>query len=128
MSKFYLAFESTTFRRDYITEKFWRSFSYGIIPIVLGPKRQEYERVAPPNSFIYATDYSNPQTLAKHLNDVATNRNEYEKYHKWRIDYETLYLGHDVEPFRFCELCYKLNTNRDRIWYTDLHKYLLETD
>jgi hypothetical protein len=62
------------------------------------------------------------------LYDVATNPHKYEKYHKWRIHYETRYQGGDVEPFRFCELCYKLNTNRDRIWYTDLNRYFLETD
>ncbi|CAF1284374.1 unnamed protein product [Rotaria sp. Silwood1] len=127
-SKFYLAFESTTLRRDYITEKFWRSLSHGTIPIVFGPKRRSYERIAPPNSFIYAKDYSDPQTLAKHLKDVGANQNEYEKYHKWRMKYETRYLGRDLEPVRFCELCYKLNTYRDRIWYTDVHKYFLETD
>jgi glycoprotein 3-alpha-L-fucosyltransferase len=122
-----LAFESTTLRIDYITEKFWRSLSYGVIPIVIGPKRQDYERVAPPNSFIYAKDYNDSQALAKHLYDVSTNPNEYEKYHRWRINYETRYLGQDVEPVRFCELCYKLNTNRDRIWYTNLNQYFLET-
>jgi glycoprotein 3-alpha-L-fucosyltransferase len=127
-SKFYLAFESTTLRLDYITEKFWRSLSHGLIPIVLGPKRRDYERVAPPNSFIYAEDYNDPQTLGKHLNDIATNQSQYEKYHTWRINYETRYSSQDVESFRFCELCYKLNTNRDHIWYTDIHKYFLETD
>ncbi len=123
-----MAFESTTLRIDYITEKFWRSLSYGVIPIVLGPKRQDYERVAPPNSFIYAKDYNDPQTLAKHLYDVSTNPNEYEKYHRWRITYETRFLGQDVEPVHFCELCYKLNTNRDRIWYTNLPEYFSEIE
>jgi len=99
-----------------------------MIPIVLGPKRQDYERVAPPNSFIYAKDYSDPEELANHLNDVATNKNEYENYQIWRINYKTRYLGQDVEPLRFCELCYKLNTNRDRIWYTDINRYFRETD
>ncbi|CAF1168765.1 unnamed protein product [Rotaria magnacalcarata] len=127
-SKFYLAFESTTLRRDYITEKFWRSLSLGAIPIVLGPKRQSYERIAPPNSFIYAQDYSDFITLAKHLNDVATNRQKYEKYHAWKINYETRYLSRDVEPIRFCELCYRLNKNKDRIWYSNVNKYFLEID
>jgi glycoprotein 3-alpha-L-fucosyltransferase len=127
-SKFYLAFESTTLRMDYITEKFWRSLSYGVIPVVLGPKRRDYERVAPPNSFIYAKDYSDPQALAKHLHDVATNPHKYEKYHKWRINYETRHLGQHVEPVHFCELCYKLNTNRDRIWYSNLREYFSEVD
>ncbi len=127
-SKFYLAFESTTIRLNYITEKFWRSLSLGIIPVVLGPKRQDYEQVAPPNSFIYAKDYSNPETLAKHLHHVATNKDEYEKYHRWRIAYETNHRGQDLEPLRFCELCYRLNTNRDRIWYTNINKYFSETN
>ena len=127
-SKFYLAFESTTLRQNYITEKFWRSLSLGTIPIVIGPKRRDYERIAPPNSFIYANDYPNPETLAKYLTEVATNRNEYEKYHRWRINYQTYHRGEDVEPFRFCELCYRLNNNRDRIWYTDINQYFLETD
>lgn len=127
-SKFYLAFESTALRPNYITEKFWRSLSLGIIPIVLGPPRRDYERIAPPNSFIYAKDYNNSQALAKHLNDVTINRNEYAKYHRWRIHYETQHQGPDVEPFRFCELCYQLNTNRDRVWYTDINKYFWETN
>ncbi|UJR13706.1 hypothetical protein I4U23_000717 [Adineta vaga] len=127
-AKFYLAFESTTLRFDYITEKFWRSLSHGIIPIVLGPKRQDYERIVPPHSFIYAQDYLNAQTLAQHLDHVATNVVEYEKYHRWRMNYETRYLGRDLEPFRFCELCYQLNTNRDRIWYDDIHRYFAETN
>lgn len=66
--------------------------------------------------------------LAKHLKYVATNLNEFEKYHRWRMNYETFYQGADVESVRFCELCYKLNTNRDRIWYADINKFFLETD
>lgn len=113
-------------RIDYITEKFWRSLTYGAIPIVLDTKRRDYERVAPPNSFIYANDYRDHQALAQHLYDIVTNQTLYEKYHQWRIHFETRHKGEDVEAFRFCELCYKLNTNRDRIWYTNINKYFLE--
>ena len=127
-SKFYLAFESTTSRIDYITEKFWRSLAHGLIPVVLGPKRRDYERVAPPNSFIYAADYSSPQELGKHLTEITSNQNTYAQYHQWRINYEMRYLGKDVESFRFCELCYTLNTNTDRMWYKNLNKFFLETD
>jgi hypothetical protein len=121
-SKFYLAFESQTYS-DYITEKFWRTLSYGTIPVVMGPRRQHYERIAPPNSFIYSEDYSTAAMLARYLHIVATNRTEYAKYHQWRIDYETFFRAEDVEPIRFCELCYKLNTNRKRIWYNDINKW-----
>lgn len=127
-SKFYLAFESQTKQRDYITEKFWRSFARGTIPVVLGPKRQYYERIAPPNSFIYARDFASPAELAKYLNKVASNLDEYDKYQQWRVNYETQYAGSEVERFRFCEMCYKLNTARDRTWYTNLRAFFSETD
>ena len=46
--KFYLAFENSDCD-DYITEKFWRALSLGMIPIVRG-RRVNYEKIAPPNS------------------------------------------------------------------------------
>ena len=121
--KFYLAFESVSTKSNYITEKFWRALYHGAIPVVLGPKRQDYERVAPPHSFIYAKDFQTPQLLAEHLHQISTDRIQYQYYHQWRIDYNAYYLRKDVESVRFCEFCYKLNTNRDRIWYTNVNKY-----
>ena len=125
-SKFYLAFESWSTRSDYITEKFWRTLSHGAIPVVIGPKREDYERIAPPHSFIYVEDYENAESLARYLKYVGENQNEYAKYHRWRTDYETRYRASDVDPTRFCELCYRLNVNRDRVWYTDIRKFFLE--
>ncbi|CAF1057626.1 unnamed protein product [Adineta ricciae] len=124
-SKFYLAFESQSCT-DYITEKFWRTFTYGAVPIVSGPERENYVRVAPPNSFIHVDDYASDDQLAEALHSVANNRSLYEKYHYWRRYYDVRYLAKDIEPYRFCELCYRLNTNKQRIWYENISDWFLD--
>jgi hypothetical protein len=125
-NKFYLAFESQSCR-DYVTEKFWRSLAYGIIPIVFGPRnKQSLERIAPPNSFIYTGDFQSVLELAKHLNKIGRNRRLFSKYHRWRRFYDVLYQPEDIEHYRFCELCYRLNTNQKRIYYRDLNQFFLE--
>ncbi len=124
-SKFYLAFESQTCT-DYITEKFWRTLSLGAIPIVSGPLRENFIRLAPPHSFIHVDDYISEDELAETLNSIATNKNLYQKYHYWRRFYDVYYEGKDVEPYRFCELCYRLNTNKQRIWYENLNDWFLD--
>jgi hypothetical protein len=111
-NKFYLAFESQSCR-DYVTEKFWRSLVHGIIPIVFGPRnKKSLERIAPPNSFIYTGDFR--------------NRTLFGEYHQWRRFYQVLYQPEDIERYRFCELCYRLNTNHKRIYYRDLNEFFLE--
>ncbi|CAF0756409.1 unnamed protein product [Adineta steineri] len=124
-SKFYLAFESQSCT-DYITEKFWRTLKFGAIPIVSGPERENYVRIAPPNSFIHIDDYSSDDKLAKTLYSIATNRSLYEKYHYWRRYYDIYYEAKDLEPYRFCEICCRLNTNKQRIWYENINDWFLE--
>jgi glycoprotein 3-alpha-L-fucosyltransferase len=124
-SKFYLSFESQSCT-DYITEKFWRTLSLGAIPIVSGPKRENYARIAPPNSFIYVDDYTSDNELAQVLNSIATNRSLYEKYHAWRRYFDVYYEAKDLDPYRFCELCYRLNTNKQRIWYENINDWFLD--
>ena len=43
-NKFFLAFESKNCS-SYITEKFWRSLHYGIIPVVFQPSKEFYDRI-----------------------------------------------------------------------------------
>ncbi|CAF0862106.1 unnamed protein product [Rotaria sordida] len=125
-NKFYLAFESQSCR-DYITEKFWRSLAYGIIPIVFGPhNKQSIEKIAPPNSFIYTGDFISVSKLANYLNEISRNRTLFKEYHQWRRFYEVLYRPEDIEHYRFCELCYRLNTNQNRIYYQNLNTFFLE--
>ena len=124
-SKFYLAFESQTCT-DYITEKFWRTLKLGAIPIVSGPNREDYQRVAPPHSFIHVDDFQTDEQLAQLLQSIGNNRNLFGKYHYWRRFYDVYFEAKNVEPFRFCELCYRLNTNKRRIWYERLNEWFLD--
>ena len=124
-SKFYLAFESQSCT-DYITEKFWRTLAFGAIPIVGGPARQNYLRIAPPNSFIHVDDYASEKELADYLILIGEDRSLYEKYHSWRRRYDVYHQAKDLDSYRFCELCYRLNTYRQRIWYENINDWFLD--
>ena len=124
-SKFYLAFESQTCT-DYITEKFWRTLALGAIPIVSGPNRKDFQRVAPPHSFIHIDDYESDEELVHALTLISTTKEHFKTYHSWRRYYDVYYQAKDVEPYRFCELCYRLNTNQHRIWYENLNDWFLD--
>jgi glycoprotein 3-alpha-L-fucosyltransferase len=122
-NKFYLAFESTTCS-DYITEKFWRILSFGLIPIVFQPSRQSYERVAPPNSFIHAQDFNfDAQLLAQYLVNVSTNFDLYSSYLKWKLGFTTYFKADDVEAYRLCQMCTKLNTETSLIYYESISSW-----
>lgn len=87
-SKFYLAFENSVCD-EYITEKFHRILnSYNTVPVVLGPKKADYLRVAPPNSFIHVADFpGGPQELAQYLVHLDTHPAEYLAYLSWKTSY-----------------------------------------
>ena len=108
-NKFYLAFESTNCS-DYITEKFWRSLSFGLIPIVIQPSKESYERIAPVDSFIHAQDFNfDARLLAEYLQKVSNSFDLYLKHTKWRLNYDILYKSNDLENKRICDFCKKLN-------------------
>ena len=122
-NKFYLAFESINCT-DYITEKFWRSLSYGLIPIVFQPSKESYKRIAPIDSFIHAQDFNyNPKRLAEYLNKVSNDKELYFKHLKWKSMYRNYYKANDVEPFRLCQLCKKLNKETKLIYYKSLSSW-----
>ncbi|NXT21024.1 FUT4 fucosyltransferase, partial [Syrrhaptes paradoxus] len=101
--KFYLAFENSQ-HTDYITEKLWRNaFAASAVPVVLGPRRANYERFIPPDSFIHVDDFSSPRLLATYLKFLDKNKPNYRKYFAWRKKYEV-----HVSSFwdeHFCKVC-----------------------
>ncbi|NXH45193.1 FUT4 fucosyltransferase, partial [Dicaeum eximium] len=101
--KFYLAFENSQ-HTDYITEKLWRNaFSASAVPVVLGPRRANYERFIPPDSFIHVDDFSSPRLLATYLKFLDKNKTSYSRYFAWRQKYDV-----HVSAFwneHFCKAC-----------------------
>ncbi|XP_040183780.1 3-galactosyl-N-acetylglucosaminide 4-alpha-L-fucosyltransferase FUT3-like [Rana temporaria] len=85
--KFYLAFENSV-HEDYITEKLWyNAFYAGVVPVVLGPPRKNYERFMPPDSFIHVDDFSSAQELAAYLLRLDKDDQRYRQYFNWRSHY-----------------------------------------
>ncbi len=71
-NKFYLSFESKNCTDVYITEKFFRMLRYDLIPVLLQPNREFYDRIAPPNSFIHAQDFGfDPEKLAAYMTKAS---------------------------------------------------------
>ncbi|GIY18405.1 alpha-(1,3)-fucosyltransferase C [Caerostris extrusa] len=99
---FYLAFENSICD-DYVTEKFFRTLKYNMIPVVFGGGK--YSKIAPPGSYIDALDFYSPKDLSDHLYSVASRFAVFAEYFRWKIE------GYDVydvpDP---CALCEKLHS------------------
>ncbi|XP_063802197.1 4-galactosyl-N-acetylglucosaminide 3-alpha-L-fucosyltransferase FUT6-like [Pseudophryne corroboree] len=82
--KFYLAFENSA-HEDYITEKLWNNaFANGIVPVVMGPSRGNYERFIPKDSFIHVDDFPTAQELATYILKLDSDDKAYQQYFHWR--------------------------------------------
>ncbi|KAK2139758.1 hypothetical protein LSH36_1630g00000 [Paralvinella palmiformis] len=109
--KFYLAFEKVSCR-NYITGEFWFvALQHDIIPIVMGLPREDYEKVAPPQSFIHIDDFQSISALAKYLYKVSNDINLYQSYFEWKrngfVSFRNPWpvLGDAY----WCDLCFKLH-------------------
>ena len=118
--KFYVAIEHSICK-DYITEKYFRSLDWGLVPIVVGGSNNNYldHRITVPGSFIDTLDFQNMTELANYIKYLDGNDTAYNEYHKWREDYKIVYES------RFCQICKKLWENHDGIHKHD-KKYLLD--
>lgn len=100
---FYLSFENSLCD-DYITEKFFNMLKKNIVPVVMGAPRSDYERIAPPKSFIHVADHAGPEELAKYLEYLQNHQDEYYSYLSWK----TWYKLECPESWPACQLCQKL--------------------
>ena len=101
---FYLSIENSICE-DYVTEKFWKFLNGNLVPVVLGGAN--YDKIAPPHSFINAMDFSSPNDLAEYLKYLISNSTAYNEYFKW-VNYFNVYEeGNRV----MCQICEKLNEN-----------------
>ena len=101
--RFYLSFENSLCK-DYITEKFWKILrsSAGFIPVAIGGKSiEDYYRVAPPDSFIHAYNFSSIEKLGNYLRYLMNNDAAFNRYHQWRQRYKII----DSRPKLACDLC-----------------------
>ena len=123
--KFNIAFENAVCN-DYMTEKLFRPFEVGAVPIVMGsPLAKDWM----PNerSGIFVNDFKHPRELAEFIKYLNSNDDEYEKYlaykdpkhitneflHKalkerpWRIlgEWDKVNFGHRMYAGFECHVC-----------------------
>ncbi|KAG0045497.1 Alpha 1,3 fucosyltransferase, partial [Gryganskiella cystojenkinii] len=80
--KFYLALENTNCD-DYVTEKLWRPFAVGSVPVVDGPK--DYSRFRPgTKSLIEYDDFGSPKALGAFLARLDEDDDSYEEFLSYR--------------------------------------------
>ena len=122
---FYLSFENS-FCPDYVTEKLYRAFETGTVPVVFGGGN--YSFFAPDDSYINARDFKTPKLLAEYLNKLIHDRDLYSRYFDWKRD---LHLGtremHLKEnSCRLCEMLHdpalppKSYQNIEKWWYEEI--------
>ncbi|XP_063971429.1 alpha-(1,3)-fucosyltransferase 7-like [Lytechinus pictus] len=103
--KFYLALENHECR-DYITEKFWKNaLLHESVPIVYGAPRKDYERVAPPNSFIHLQDFKNFSDLVYYINLLNSNDTLYNMYFEWKKKGSIQCTGNETVVLKSPFLC-----------------------
>jgi glycoprotein 3-alpha-L-fucosyltransferase len=89
-----------------------------VVPIVYGASREDYEQVAPSNSFIHVDDYESPLQLAQYLLELNGNSTKYNEYFKWKND------GEFINTKFFCRLCLMLHAaNNFSVYYDDLNNW-----
>lgn len=100
----YFAFENSICN-GYVTEKLFDTLKLNILPVVLS--KAEYGYWIPKSGYINALDYESPQKLAKYLNALMENKEEYNKRFRWK---QYLKEQEDKVDLGFlCEMCVKLN-------------------
>ncbi|XP_053955796.1 alpha-(1,3)-fucosyltransferase C-like [Anastrepha ludens] len=100
--KFYLAFEEELCM-DYVGENFYKALGGRIVPVVFGGAN--YERFAPPQSYINARDFASIRDLTEYLVYLDQHPEEHVKYFTWHEKYIIQESPFDVE-----EICDFLQT------------------
>ena len=84
----------------------------GSIPIVAGKdSKPNYLKFMPSNSYINVYDFKSVQELAKHIEYVASNKTEYEKYIKFKFNHK--YKRSDFVGMPLAEIIQKAKTILD---------------
>ncbi|KAF4757772.1 hypothetical protein FOZ63_023149, partial [Perkinsus olseni] len=96
--RFYLAFENSKCRW-YMTEKLWKVYKW----------QGDYEKLAPPGSFIHVDDFDSPRTLAEYLRYLIGNHSAFAAYFEWVKSYRTL-----GQYYTDCLMCNAMNNDSAR--------------
>lgn len=72
---------------------------HNVLPVVMGGRREDYERMAPRRSYLHVDDYESPKQLAEYLKQLDANDDLYNEYFRWKG------TGEFIDTKFFCRLC-----------------------
>jgi len=114
--KFYMALENSICD-DYVTEKFFRTMRYNIIPVTANGANMS--SLAPPHSYIDALAFKGPKELSDHMKKVGSDPALYASYFWWKDFYQVRTSREDISQVH-CDLCSMLHNNPSKKVYDDL--------
>lgn len=85
-----------------------------MLPIMMGARPEDYESVAPPNSYLHVDNFSSPEELAQFLKKLDADDDLYNSYFNWKGTVEF------INPMRmtWCTMCSLLHESiRPRVYY-----------
>ena len=98
----------------------------GLLPVVMGGlSRQDYEKIAPPHSFIHVDDFSSPKHLMQFLEKLSKDPKEYNSYFWWKSYYD-LYTITEMTEKSKCQLCDVLENYTSSKKYSDFSAYWIK--
>ena len=118
--KFYLSFENCICK-DYITEKFYnRALVPQLVPVVINKANLSNVHVAPPGSYIDASDFKSAKEVADYMITVSSNSTLYNSFFEWHSHYRVYF--HTTKDL-FCDACHRLYTSTDTNIWNDLSSW-----
>ena len=96
-------------------------FSTQVLPVVMGARLEDYQAVAPPNSFLHVDSFSSPRSLAQHLTFLDENPAEYNKHFRW------VSQGRFADTKFFCRVCALLHHPKPPSFHSDIEEWWSST-
>ena len=92
--------------------------SVNVLPVVMGARREDYEAMAPPHSFIHVEDFKSARDLAAYLHLLDLDDNLYNKYFQWK---NTGYFLNTKFWCRMCAMAHGVDeTHAQSHWFDDV--------
>ncbi|KAK3092479.1 hypothetical protein FSP39_003418 [Pinctada imbricata] len=112
---FRFAFENSNCK-DYVTEKYWETLDFDVIPVVAWVEGQRPPNI-PPRSYINFHDFSSLEEFNSYLINVSQDKTLFNSYFLWRENYELVDDG-------ACNLCDALHDQHRQRQSIDLESWL----
>ena len=75
-----------------------------MLPVVMGARPSDYEKVAPPHSYVHVDQFLGPKELADYLRILSKNNTKYEEYFQWKRTLQIV-AEYTYKGWFWCRLC-----------------------